>query len=238
MSRLIEHRSRKAARVLESARGLVLDHGIRKVTVAEIAKAAGVGKGTVYLYWPSKEDLIVGLFAREVLRHLELIADRLTAAPADAMPSRLAPLLLRTGHESPLVQRLTATDVDLLRQLVQQSGARELFDGAMPAALCDAVMPVLGRHRLLRTDRPVPDQSFTMHALLTGFGAAAFEPESAPKRVNDLDAILADTVARVVDAERPPAEAAVAEAAADVAAIMRRTAEAVVELIGRTEVGA
>lgn len=67
MSQLIEHRSRKAARVLDSTRELVLDHGIRKLTVAEIAKAAGVGKGTVHLYWPSKEDRIVGLFAREVL---------------------------------------------------------------------------------------------------------------------------------------------------------------------------
>ncbi len=42
----------------------MLDHGAHKVTVSEIARAAGVGKGTVYLYWPAKEDLILGLFAR------------------------------------------------------------------------------------------------------------------------------------------------------------------------------
>lgn len=29
------------------------DHGVRKVTISEIAHAAGVGKGTVYRYWPS-----------------------------------------------------------------------------------------------------------------------------------------------------------------------------------------
>ena len=64
MSQLIEQRSRKAARILDSARELVLDHGVRKVTVSEIARTAGVGKGTVYLYWAAKEDLILGLFAR------------------------------------------------------------------------------------------------------------------------------------------------------------------------------
>ncbi|WP_440082269.1 TetR/AcrR family transcriptional regulator [Streptosporangium sp. LJ11] len=50
MGPLVELHSRKAARILDSARELVRDHGAGKVTVSEISQAAGVGKGTVYLY--------------------------------------------------------------------------------------------------------------------------------------------------------------------------------------------
>ncbi|WP_186404083.1 TetR family transcriptional regulator [[Actinomadura] parvosata] len=40
-TQLIELQSRKAARILDSARELVAEHGVRKVTVSEIAAAAG-----------------------------------------------------------------------------------------------------------------------------------------------------------------------------------------------------
>jgi hypothetical protein len=46
--------------------------------------------------------------------------------------------------------------------------ARDLFADVMPAAQCEAVMPVLHRHGLLRSDRPLADQAYAMHALLTG----------------------------------------------------------------------
>ncbi|WP_096214294.1 helix-turn-helix domain-containing protein [Streptomyces sp. 2323.1] len=45
-------RLRQAARILDGARELAVEHGVRKVTIAEIA--AGVGKGTVHLYWETK----------------------------------------------------------------------------------------------------------------------------------------------------------------------------------------
>ncbi|WP_112135575.1 TetR/AcrR family transcriptional regulator [Glycomyces dulcitolivorans] len=236
MSQLVEHRSRKAARVLESTRELVLDHGIRKLTVAEIAKAAGVGKGTVYLYWPSKEDLIVGLFAREALTLLEALVARLDADPASVLPSRLAPLLVSTGRRITLANRLTAGDFDLLRQLVRQSGARELFADVMPAALCEAVMPVLHRHGLLRNDRPLADQAFAMHAMLTGFGDAVLEPDAAPRPAGEPEAILADAVARLLEPATAPDDAALAAAATEVAAAVNRTRDAVLDLIGRTQV--
>lgn len=236
MSQLIEHRSRKAARILDSTRELVLDHGIRKLTVAEIAKAAGVGKGTVYLYWAAKEDLIVGLFAREALSLLDTVTEHLAADHAAVAPRRLAPLLLSTGRKIALVDRLSVGDFDLLRHLAQQSGARELFVETMPGALCEAVMPILHRHGLLRDDRPLPDQSYIMHALLSGFGAAMSEPGSAPRSEGDTDEILADSVARLLEPDTPPSTSAVTSAAEEVAAVMRRTAQAVLDLIERTQV--
>ncbi|MGW3351895.1 TetR/AcrR family transcriptional regulator [Nonomuraea rubra] len=119
MSRLVELHSRKAARILDSARGLVLDHGAGKVTVSEISRAAGVGKGTVYLHWPSKEDLIRGLFARDLLALMEEGIARITADPGMVRPRRLAPLVVRTGSRLPLGGRLRNGEPELLRLLMQ-----------------------------------------------------------------------------------------------------------------------
>jgi AcrR family transcriptional regulator len=46
-------------RVLDSARDLVCRLGPRAVTVDEIAALAGVGKQTIYRWWPSKSSVIM-----------------------------------------------------------------------------------------------------------------------------------------------------------------------------------
>jgi AcrR family transcriptional regulator len=46
-------------RVLDSARDLVCQLGPRAVTVDQIAAAAGVGKQTIYRWWPSKSSVIM-----------------------------------------------------------------------------------------------------------------------------------------------------------------------------------
>ncbi|GAA4625350.1 helix-turn-helix domain-containing protein [Actinoallomurus vinaceus] len=236
MSQLIEHRSRKAARILDSARELVLDHGVRKVTVSEIARAAQVGKGTVYLYWPAKEDLILGLFARELLAFLDEIIGRLIADPAAVLPRRLAPLLIRTGLRLPLAHRLNSEDADLLRLLTQQAGDRDLFARTSPSALCEAVMPVLHRHGLIRHDRPLSSQAYAMHAVLTGFGTAMSDPATATFGVDAPDEVLAETVAVLVEPPIAPGDPAIAAAAEETVAVMRQTREALLDLIGRSQV--
>ncbi|GAB3982425.1 TetR/AcrR family transcriptional regulator [Actinoallomurus acanthiterrae] len=236
MSQLIEHRSRKAARILDSARELVLDHGVRKVTVSEIAQAARVGKGTVYLYWPAKEDLILGLFARELLAFLDEIIGRLLADPAAVLPRRLAPLLIRTGLKLPLAHRLGSGDADLLRLLTQQAGDRDLFARTSPSALCEAVMPIFHRHGLIRRDRPLAGQAYAMHAVLTGFGTAMSDPATAPSGVDHPDEVLADAVAVLVEPPIAPSDPAIAAAAEETVAVMRQTREAVLDLIERSQV--
>ncbi|MER5426055.1 TetR/AcrR family transcriptional regulator [Streptosporangium roseum] len=235
MSQLIERHSRKAARILDSARALVLDHGVRKVTVSEIAQAAGVGKGTVYLYWPAKEDLILGLFARELLTFLDEIITRITADPAAVLPHRLAPLLIRAGLRLPLARRVQSGDADLLRLLTQQTGDRELFARVTPSALCETGLPIHHRHGLIRHDRPLPDQAYALHALLTGFSAALSDPATAPLGVDDPEQVLADTVAQLLEPPVAPGEPAIAAAAEETLVVLRQIQEALLGLIERSQ---
>jgi TetR/AcrR family fatty acid metabolism transcriptional regulator len=52
----------KRARILDAAVKVFADRGFFTATVAEIARAAGVADGTIYLYFKSKDDLLLRLF--------------------------------------------------------------------------------------------------------------------------------------------------------------------------------
>ncbi len=57
--------------ILDAAEQLWLAHPERMASVAEVAELAGVGKGTVYLYFPSKEELLLALHSRHVENYFQ-----------------------------------------------------------------------------------------------------------------------------------------------------------------------
>ncbi len=67
----------KRAALLDAARRLIARAGLHDTPISALARAAGVGAGTVYRYFPSKDALINALY-------LELLDDQHRAATADA----------------------------------------------------------------------------------------------------------------------------------------------------------
>jgi AcrR family transcriptional regulator len=62
--------------ILAAARSLLEQRGPEAMTMEEIAAAAGVAKGTVYLYFQSKDDLILALITRvgeNIIRDVESV---------------------------------------------------------------------------------------------------------------------------------------------------------------------
>jgi AcrR family transcriptional regulator len=65
----------RSARVLDAMVDLVLRIGYPKISVQDVAEHAGIGKGTVYTHWNSKEDIIDDVLVREFDRvHDQFIA--------------------------------------------------------------------------------------------------------------------------------------------------------------------
>jgi AcrR family transcriptional regulator len=75
-------RPRREARLLDAAARLFARFGFDKTSIDEIARAAGVSKGAVYLHWPSKDALFEATLIREAFRLYEVICDRIDADPA------------------------------------------------------------------------------------------------------------------------------------------------------------
>ncbi|MDP8997976.1 MAG: TetR/AcrR family transcriptional regulator [Pseudomonadota bacterium] len=63
------HAVREAA--LDAAAALVAAHGLASVTMSHIAKMAGIGRGTLYKYFPDVESIHFAWHERQVSDHLQ-----------------------------------------------------------------------------------------------------------------------------------------------------------------------
>ena len=82
----------RTAELLEAARRLFAEQGFHATTVEDIAAAAGVAKGTVYLYYKSKHDVYWAALERGITELLHEIETRLEAeaAPEDKVRAFIA----------------------------------------------------------------------------------------------------------------------------------------------------
>ncbi|MEX1311216.1 MAG: TetR/AcrR family transcriptional regulator [Candidatus Sulfomarinibacteraceae bacterium] len=72
-------RGEKRPLILQAATEVFAEQGFAAVTVAEIANRAGIGKGTVYEYFTSKEELLFAVFEWINERIFERISEELDA---------------------------------------------------------------------------------------------------------------------------------------------------------------
>ena len=56
-------------RILDAAADLFVHYGYDKTTVSDIARAAGVSKGAIYLHFESKDTLFEALLMREIMAY-------------------------------------------------------------------------------------------------------------------------------------------------------------------------
>ncbi len=55
---IIVDKVQKRKDIALSCKDIILEHGIKDLSIAKIAKTAGVGKGTIYDYFKNKEDIV------------------------------------------------------------------------------------------------------------------------------------------------------------------------------------
>jgi AcrR family transcriptional regulator len=69
------HRRAVREAVLDTTAALVAERGLRSVTMSEIAEQTGIGRATLYKYFPDVEGILLAWHERQIRTHL----DRLTA---------------------------------------------------------------------------------------------------------------------------------------------------------------
>lgn len=120
----------KRAQILSGARAMFMEYGFASTSVEKIAKAAGVSKGTIYNYFPSKEVLFVALVTGECEgeAHLPDAAD-LIDAPIDKVLTQFGSQCLEgLLHED--LQRLFRI---VLAEVMQFPQLGQLIESTGPA---------------------------------------------------------------------------------------------------------
>ena len=115
-----------ATSILDAARAAVLDFGVRRVTLSDIASRAGVSRMTVYNRFGDLESLLWTLITREFLSRIEWIAREREWRHGR---ERLVSLLARAARQlpaNPLLRKVHASEPELLTPYVfQRLGAAQ-----------------------------------------------------------------------------------------------------------------
>jgi len=76
------HRREVGDAILDNTAALVSRHGLRAVTMSQIAEETGIGRATLYKYYPDVEAILIAWHERLIAGHLEQLA-ALRSAPGD-----------------------------------------------------------------------------------------------------------------------------------------------------------
>lgn len=199
---LPEQHSATAARILAAADDLLRRRGSKAVTIADVAQKAHVGKGTVYLYWKSKADLLLGLIGRDFLDLAAQFTADLEADPDLARPSQLFPGLMRRAAHRPFVRAMLRNDDELLGALADDPRSAALVDALGPDALMNTLLPAWRENGLARTDWPLGEQAHALMALYRGFLLLDSET-TADANASESPVVLARAVTALLGPERP-----------------------------------
>ena len=69
------HRREVRDAVLDTTAALVAEHGLLSVTMSRIAEETGIGRATLYKYFPDVEAILLAWHERQITGHLEYLAN-------------------------------------------------------------------------------------------------------------------------------------------------------------------
>ncbi|MBO0795802.1 MAG: TetR/AcrR family transcriptional regulator [Ktedonobacteraceae bacterium] len=198
----------RADRILDAATDLLLRWGYKRITIEDIARQAGVGTGTVYLHWKTRDALFETLMLREAVTVWRELLERIRSAPEEVLVHRVMRSMLLIVMRRPLARALFTGDSELLGKFSRSSTALQTQRIA-PSQEFFTTLRDLG---LLRSDRDLPAQMYAFTATVTGFCLA--DPMIAEEDQVSLEKkaeALAQTVSDAFEPPEPPARATLQE---------------------------
>ena len=99
----LRRQSSRKARIVEAASQLVVSRGLEDISLTAVASAAGISKGTLYYYYPTKEALIFDIAEKHVRDITDFIFDLIDAQAPGFTPEDLMRLLF-SKHKRNLIR--------------------------------------------------------------------------------------------------------------------------------------
>jgi AcrR family transcriptional regulator len=146
---LDEHRRAVRDAIIETTVALVGTHGLRAVTMSQIAEETGIGRATLYKYFPDVEAILVAWHQQQIAGHLEQLA---YARDRQSEPVRRLEAVLETYallshgsrglHDSELAAFLHRDDqVGHARHRVREMVSELVADGVVAGQIRNDVPP-------------------------------------------------------------------------------------------------
>ena len=198
-------REERAERILDAAAELMLRWGYNKTTIDDIARYAGVAKGTIYLHWKTREDLFMVLMRREYVRLMEDIQQRISGDPEGGTLHGITKHSMLATMKSPLMKAVLLRDTDLLGEWTRKEYASPSYSAQIAQSL--ALIELLRSRGVVRDDIDVRRQVFMLDAITMGFLMIdQYMPDDFKYSDEEIVEMTAETVERVFAPSQQPDE--------------------------------
>ena len=141
-----EHRRAVREATLDTTAALVAEHGLASVTMSRIAEETGIGRATLYKYFPGVEEILAAWHERQITGHLKQLAqvrDQAGSAAERLQAVLQAYALIQHEHEGSELAALLHRGEHVVRaqQQLHNFISELLADGAKTGDLRDDVAP-------------------------------------------------------------------------------------------------
>ncbi len=189
----------RAERILEAAAELIVRWGYKKTTVDDIARQAGVAKGTIYLHWKTREELFKALLIHDELKLVEDMQQRIASDPEGMTLHGMLKHGTLATMKRPIWKALMTRDTEMLGELAQDEAvARRSMENFK------TYFTVLHEQGLIRSDIDMKHFVYLLSAITIGF--LVVDPFLLEEfKVSDETAadLLAETVKRTFASSAP-----------------------------------
>ncbi len=199
-----DERQQREERILDAAATLLVRWGYRKTTIDDVAREAGVGKGTIYLHWRDKNEL----FRAAIMRANQLLGEdimrRIADDPVGGLPHRLWAHGMVAAFDNPLMTAILRGQPDIFQGFI---GGFDPQTRNLLAGNAEEYVVQLQRAGLIRQDLSVSVVLYLMAALKVGVITApeVTGMERMPP-MEELTEAISDLVRRWLEPEQLPSE--------------------------------
>lgn len=139
----------KRQAIIEAALDIFAKQGYEDTTIAQIAAAAGVAVGTVYLYFHNKREIYTQVSINWTERLAAALQDpRIQSLPVEQAPRAIIETVFRLCHESSKLMTLFQVDIQSSEELQMHKDA----DGAIISVVDSFLRTAVERGQLVPFD--------------------------------------------------------------------------------------
>jgi AcrR family transcriptional regulator len=199
-----DERKLREERLLDAATTLLVRWGYRKTTIDDVAREAGVGKGTIYLHWKDKNELFRAAIWREQQRYSEELQRRIAADPEGGLLHRITVHGMLATLSNPLMAAIIRGKSDIFNGFL---GAYDPVFLNQLVGDADAYFVQLQDAGLIRADIPASIITYLLTALKVGIinSPEIISQEHMPS-MEQLTDVLSDLVRRWLEPEQLPSK--------------------------------
>src|SRR6266480_3302827 len=199
-----DERKLREERILDAVTILLVRWGYRKTTIDDVAREAGVGKGTIYLHWTDKNELFRAAIWREQQRYSEEVKRRIAADPEGGLLHRVTTHGMLAALSNPLMAAIIRGQSDIF------NGFLGAYDPGFLNELvgdADAYFVQLQHAGLIRADIPASIITYLLTALKVGMinSPDIIGQEHLPS-MEQLTEALSDLIRRWLEPEQLPSK--------------------------------